>query len=111
MKNLIKKADGASIVSCTLISAEFGLGQGIAMQKIRSLIESRSLSVLDFKEIAQVDKSNRAKPSFDLTELGFLMETPFAGGVKAREGEVTLIDRFIRMRDVIKRDAAIKAER
>ncbi|WP_120807005.1 hypothetical protein, partial [Yersinia sp. IP36721] len=66
---------------------------------------------LDFKETSYVDKMNRAKPCYELTERGFLIAMPFIGGEKARDGQVRLVDSFIAYREKAKREAAIQAER
>lgn len=111
MKHLIKIVKGEPVVSTEVIATEFGRRHDNVMQNIKSLIETEHLGALDFKETSYVDKSNRAKPCFELTERGFLIAMPFIGGEKARDGQVRLVDSFITYREKANREAAIQAER
>ena len=111
MKQLIKIVKGEPVVSTEVIAAEFGRRHDNVMQNIRSLIESGHLGALDFKETSYVDKSNRAKPCYELTERGFLIAMPFIGGDKSRDGQVRLVDGFIEYRKRANKEAAIQAER
>ncbi|EKN5984119.1 TPA: Rha family transcriptional regulator [Yersinia enterocolitica] len=111
MKHLIKIIKGTPVVSTDVIAIEFGRRHDNVMQNIRSLIDSEHLDALDFKETSYVDKMNRAKPCYELTERGFLIAMPFIGGEKARDGQVRLVDSFISYREKAKREAAIQAER
>ena len=111
MKHLIKIVKGEPVVSTEVIATEFGRRHDNVMQNIRSLIESEHLGALDFKETSYVDKSNRAKPCFELTERGFLIAMPFIGGDKARDGQVRLVDSFIKYREKARQESAIQAER
>jgi len=111
MKHLIKVIKGTPVVSTEVIAAEFGRRHDNVMQNIRSLIESGHLGALDFKETSYIDKSNRAKPCFELTERGFFIAMPFIGGDKARDGQVRLVDSFIQYREKARQEAAIQAER
>ncbi|WP_264289139.1 Rha family transcriptional regulator [Duffyella gerundensis] len=111
MKHLIKVINGTPVVSTEVIATEFGRRHDNVMQNIRSLIESRHLGGLDFKESSYLNKQNKALPCFELTERGFLIAMPFIGGDKARDGQVRLVDSFISYREKAKQEAAIQAER
>lgn len=111
MKHLIKVVKGTPVVSTEVIATEFGRRHDNVMQNIRSLIESGHLGALDFKETSYIDKSNRSKPCFELTERGFLIAMPFIGGEKARDGQVRLVDGFIGYRAKAKQETEIQAER
>lgn len=111
MKHLIKIVKGEPVVNTNVIAKEFGREHYRVMASIDALISSGHLGDSDFGATSYTDKSNRQQASYQLTERGFLIAMPFIGGEKARDGQVKLVDSFIYMREVIKRDAAIKAQR
>lgn len=111
MKHLVKLCNGQPVVSTQVIATEFGRRHDNVMQNIRSLIESGHLGALDFKETSYVDRSNRSKPCFELTERGFLIAMPFIGGEKARDGQVKLVDSFISFRNKLSEKEASRVLR
>lgn len=111
MKNLIKRSNGEPVVTTDVVAKEFGRDHFRVMNSIDDLIASEHLGASDFRASSYVSKQKKVIPCYELTERGFLIAMPFIGGDKAKDGQVKLVDSFMRMREVIKRDAAIKAQR
>lgn len=98
MKNLIRLVKGHPVVSSLVIAEEFGRRHDNVIQTIRSLIESKHLGALEFKETSYIDKWNRKQISIELNEKGFLIAMPFIGGKKSKDGQVRLVESFLEMR-------------
>lgn len=71
------------------------------INSIEKLISEDVIGALDFKATSYKDKSNRQSKMYLLTERGFLIAMPFIGGSKSKEGQVKLVDEFMRMRDAL----------
>lgn len=111
MKHLIKKSKGQPVVTTVTIADEFGRRHDNVLQSINSLINEGILNLLDFKEIKYKDGRNRDQSAYELTERGFLIAMPFIGGEKSKQGQVRLVDSFIRFREKVEKEAEIRRQR
>ncbi|ENZ0270370.1 Rha family transcriptional regulator [Morganella morganii] len=111
MNHLIKKSGSQPVVTTDVVAIEFGRRHDNVLQNIRGLIESGHLGLLDFKESSYLNTQNKEQPCFELTERGFLIVMPFIGGDKARDGQVRLVDSFIRFREKAAKEAQVQIER
>ncbi|KMJ45459.1 hypothetical protein AB204_09070 [Xenorhabdus khoisanae] len=111
MRLLVKKSNGQPVVTTDVIANEFGRDHKNVLQNVRELIESRHLGGLDFKPSSYISKQNKELPCYELTERGFLIAMPFIGGDKARDGQVRLVDSFIKFREKATKESQIQLER
>lgn len=111
MKHLIKKSDGQPVVTTDVIANEFGRQHKNVLQDVRSLVESGHLGELDFKPSSYMSKQRKELPCYELTERGFLIVMPFIGGEKAKDGQVRLVDSFIRFREKANKESEIRQQR
>lgn len=111
MKHLIKKSNGQPVVTTDVIADEFGRQHKNVLQDVRSLIDSSHLGELDFKPSSYISKQRKELPCYELTERGFLIVMPFIGGEKAKDGQVRLVDSFIRFREKAEKEAEIRQQR
>lgn len=111
MNHLIKKSGSQPVVTTDVVAIEFGRRHDNVLQNIRGLIKSGHLGLLDFKESSYLNTQNKEQPCFELTERGFLIAMPFIGGDKARDGQVRLVDSFIRFREKAAKEAQVQIER
>lgn len=98
MNNLIRLVKGSPVVSSLVIAEEFGRRHDNVIQTIRSLIESKHIGLLEFKESSYINKQNKKQPCIELNEKGFLIAMPFIGGRKSKDGQVRLVELFLEMR-------------
>ncbi|WP_340619326.1 Rha family transcriptional regulator [Xenorhabdus siamensis] len=111
MRLLVKKSNGQPVVTTDVIANEFGRDHKNVLQSVRGLIESSHLGELDFKPSSYISKQNKELPCYELTERGFLIAMPFIGGEKARDGQVRLVDSFIKFREKATKESQIQLER
>lgn len=79
----------------------FGREHKNVLASIRELIESGHLGELESKPSSYTNNQNKKQPMILLTEKGFLIAMPFIGGSKSKDGQVKLVDEFMRMRDAL----------
>lgn len=79
----------------------FGREHKNVLASIKSLVDNGHLGQLDFKPSSYMNKQNKSQPQYLLTERGFLIAMPFIGGSKSKEGQVKLVDEFIKMRNAL----------
>ena len=102
MENLItQNNDGYLTVSSLVVADVFGISHSHVLRNIDKvvlqLIEIQSKSNIGFSEYKdETGKSNRMAI---LTEEQFLIAMPFIGGSKSFEGQVKLVQEFIRLRE------------
>ncbi|MFM0614536.1 phage regulatory protein/antirepressor Ant [Paraburkholderia nemoris] len=90
---------GAEPVTDSLtIAHEFGRPHKNVLASIDGLIVDGTINRLDFKPVEYVDAKGERRRAFELTERAALIAMPFIGGRKSREGQVRLVDAFIRFR-------------
>lgn len=111
MKHLIKNVKGIPSVNTTVVAREFGREHFRVMASIDALIASGHLGTSDFRASSYMSKQNKEISCYELTERGFLIAMPFIGGDKAKSGQVKLVDCFMKYRENVAREEAIKAER
>jgi phage regulator Rha-like protein len=73
------------------------------LASVEKLISSGTIDRLDLKPIYYRDKYGRDQRAYEITERGALIATPFIGGRRAEEGQVLLVDAFLKARKQIKR--------
>lgn len=84
---------GSKLTTTSLIIAElFGKPHG---NVLRALDKLKDQIILD--SISYSDSYNRSQKAYRLDERSFLIAMPFIGGTKAREGQVALVDEFLRI--------------
>ncbi|MBD2816663.1 Rha family transcriptional regulator [Xenorhabdus sp. Flor] len=111
MRLLVKKSNGQPVVTTDVIANEFGRDHFRVMGSIDSLIESQHLGASDFRGSSYISKQNKELPCYELTERGFLIAMPFIGGEKSRDGQVRLVDSFIKFREKATKESQIQLER
>ncbi|WP_114810822.1 Rha family transcriptional regulator [Paraburkholderia kururiensis] len=93
---------GADLITDSLtIAQEFGRRHDNVMRSLSILITNGTLGPLDSKETSYIDHWNRSQPCIELTERGALIAMPFIGGARSRQGQVRLVDAFLRLRDQV----------
>lgn len=84
------------------IADSFNRDHKEVLKSIRSIIDSGHLGEGEFSLTSYTDKSNRQSKMYLLTERGFLISMPFIGGSKSKDGQVRLVDEFLKMREALK---------
>jgi Rha family phage regulatory protein len=106
---------GQKLTTTSLIIAElFGRKHGKVLERLQSLIDDGSITQPDFGLSEYSDASGKSNKLFVLTERGFLISMPFIGGSKSRQGQVKLVDEFLRIKKILSepgRKAELAAKR
>ena len=104
MNNLISKNDkGEFIVSSLTVAEVFGRPHHNVLRSIdsvnRQLLDIKGEITIDFSKGKGTDGISNTRTAF-LNERQFLMVMPFIGGKKALQGQIRLVDEFIRLRTI-----------
>lgn len=112
-QNKIIEIHGKELTTTSLIIADlFGRPHKNVLQSLDKL--SSKNKELTFKPIDYIDKNGETKRALQLNERQFLIAMPFIGGLKSMEGQIKLVDEFMRLRAVLNepnRKQAIQSKR
>lgn len=98
MQNLIVKDKDGNLTVTSLVVAElFDRPHHDVMKSIRKVMASAKVEVSFSFKINELANGKRDK-YYNLTERQFLIAMPFIGGNKSLEGQIRLVDEFIRLR-------------
>jgi Rha family phage regulatory protein len=98
---IVHLSKGQAVTDSLAIAREFGRRHDNVLQSIDALIQEGAISHLEFKETSYRDEQGKKRRMIELTERGALIAMPFIGGKKSRQGQVLLVDAFLKMRDEI----------
>lgn len=111
MKNLAEiiytNDKGTPVVSSLDMSVQFERAHPDVIKSLKSLMKTGHLAKGDISFCGRINElenglgKTRKYKYYELTERGFLIACPFIGGVKARDGQVRLVDEFMHMKDFI----------
>ncbi len=87
------------IVSSVDIARAFGRPHDDVLKSIRKVIASGKIGLGEITESNYMNSQNKSMPCFSITEKGFMIACPFIGGEKAINGQVRIIEEFMRMRE------------
>lgn len=94
------------IITDTLVVAnEFGRNHKDVLRRIRHLADQGTITERDFAPSEYTDPTGRKLPVYELTERGFLIAMPFIGGRKSQQGQVRLVDAFLKLRRQVERQS------
>ncbi len=96
---------GRPVTDSLAIAREFQRRHDNVLQKLNDLIETGTISRLDFKDANYTDEQGKQRRMIELTERGALIAMPFIGGRNSRAGQVRLVDAFMALRDNLAEDA------
>ncbi|MCA8080868.1 Rha family transcriptional regulator [Burkholderia cepacia] len=96
---LVHLRDGAPMADSVAIAQAFGRAHKNVLASLDSLIADDTINGLEFKPVEYRDAKGERRRAIELTERGALIAMPFIGGTRAREGQVRLVDAFMRMRE------------
>jgi len=99
--NIVHLSSGTPVTNSLTIAREFGRAHKNVLQSIGDLINDATISRLEFKPRDYIDERGKKQRMIELTERGALIAMPFIGGKKSRQGQVVLVDAFLKMRDAI----------
>ncbi len=108
MSDLIKINGGKPVVNSLTISEEFGRQHKNVLQRLDKLNANGRFNGLDFKPVEYVDRKGERRRMIELSERGFLIAMPFIGGKKSEEGQVKLVDGFLRYHRQAERRATLE---
>jgi Rha family phage regulatory protein len=100
---IVHLSKGKPVTDSLAIAREFGRPHKNVMQSIDALIASDTISRLEFKPRDYVDDRGKTQRMIELTERGALIAMPFIGGKKSRQGQVVLVDGFLKLREELLR--------
>lgn len=109
----LPKGDKAWAISTLVIAEHFGRRHANVLRSIYSLIESGHLGELEIEFCGRINElglKNKYK-HYILSERDFLIACPFIGGDKARDGQVIVVDEFLRMKEALNDQRTWKLER
>ena len=93
----IIEVHGSELTTTSLVIAElFGRPHKNVLQSLDKI--SNEINGLVFKPDIFIDKNGEERRMLILTERQFLISMPFIGGNKSLEGQIRLVDEFIRLR-------------
>lgn len=102
--SLVRLTGEREIITDTLVVAnEFGRNHRDVLRRIRQLADQGTLTERDFALSDYADPTGRKLPVYELTERGFLIAMPFIGGRKSQQGQVRLVDAFLKLRRQVER--------
>ena len=99
---------GKTLTTTSLVIAElFDRPHYNVLQSLDKL--SKEISELTFKATDYIDKNGDPRRALILTERQFLIAMPFIGGRKSLQGQIKLVDEFLRLRSIISNPERAKA--
>lgn len=98
---IVHLSKGKPVTDSLTIAREFGRAHKNVIQSLSNLILDGTISRLEFKPRDYIDNRGKKQPMIELTERGALIAMPFIGGKKSRQGQIILVDAFLKMRDEI----------
>lgn len=101
MENLItQNNDGSLTVTSLVVAKEFGRPHGNVLKSI-DLVNSKltERGQVAINSSNYIDSQGKTQRSFILTEEQFLIVMPFIGGEKSFDGQIRLVQEFIRLRE------------
>ncbi|WP_322073544.1 Rha family transcriptional regulator [Burkholderia cepacia] len=101
--DLVRVSAGAAVTDSLTISREFGRAHKNVLASIDALVSGGTINGLDFKPVEYRDAKGELRRAIELTERGALIAMPFIGGARSREGQVRLVDAFMRLREQLAR--------
>ncbi|MFP3706198.1 phage regulatory protein/antirepressor Ant [Paraburkholderia sp. SIMBA_009] len=102
-----RRADGELTVDSLTIAREFDRNHKDVLRALDSLIADGTLNGRNFAPVEYADAKGEARRMIELTERGALIAMPFIGGRRARDGQVRLVDAFMRLREQATRAAPL----
>ncbi|MGH8709746.1 MAG: Rha family transcriptional regulator [Burkholderiales bacterium] len=98
------EVNGEELTTTSLVIAEeFGRRHQHVIRSLKRLEERKKISPLAGLSFLFKDTQNREKEAYRLGERDFLIAMPFIGGAKAEDGQVILVDAFLKMRKELSR--------
>lgn len=100
MKTKLKLVEihGKDLTTTSLIVAElFGRPHKNVVRSLKSLSDRGKISSLVSASFTYFDAQNRAQTAYELSERDFLVAMPFIGGEKSEDGQIALVDEFLRL--------------
>lgn len=102
-----RRADGELTVDSLTIAREFDRNHKDVLRALDSLIADGTLNGRNFAPVEYADAKGEQRRMIELTERGALIAMPFIGGRRARDGQVRLVDAFMRLREQATRAAPL----
>jgi Rha family phage regulatory protein len=98
---IVHLSKGQAVTDSLAIAREFGRRHDNVLQSIDALIEDGTINALEFKAVKYRDGKGEQRRMIELSERGALIAMPFIGGKKSKQGQVLLVDAFLKMRNEI----------
>ncbi|HDR9061253.1 TPA: Rha family transcriptional regulator [Burkholderia vietnamiensis] len=95
---LVRVRDGEPVVDSLTIAREFGRQHAHVLRTLDSLIADGTLGQSNFGSTDYRDAQGKPRRMIELDERAALISMPFIGGRRSREGQVRLVDAFMRLR-------------
>lgn len=91
-------AHGKDLATTSLIVADlFGRPHKNVVRSLKSLSKRGKIGSLVSASFTYFDSQNREQTAYELSERDFLIAMPFIGGEKSEDGQVALVDEFLRL--------------
>lgn len=104
---IVSVVRGKPVTTTETISKSFGRQHKNVLASFDKLIESGTIDRLEIKPISYLDKYGREQRAYEISERAALIAMPFIGGRRAEEGQVKLVDGFLKARKEISRLRAL----
>jgi hypothetical protein len=98
---ILRDSKGELVVSSLTIAEMFGRNHADVMKSIRSVFKRANVEI-SFSFIINELANNKRDKFYLLNERQFLIAMPFIGGEKSFDGQVALVDEFMRLRAATK---------
>ncbi|MEO5379177.1 MAG: Rha family transcriptional regulator, partial [Magnetococcus sp. DMHC-6] len=95
---LVQEEKGELWTNSLIISDSFCRDHKNVLRSIDQLIEDGTIGRRNFAPSSYLNEQNKPQRMIQLDERGFLIAMPFIGGRKSREGQVLLVDAFLKLR-------------
>jgi phage regulator Rha-like protein len=97
MKDLIEIHGNDLTTTTIIISEEFGRRHSDVVKSVKSLSDRKKISEISRTSFLYLDSQNRPQTAYRLSKRDALIAMPFIGGVKSEDGQIKLVDGFLRL--------------
>lgn len=96
---LIQEVENVPMINTKNLAEMFERDHKLVLRSLRGLIDEGFVPECEFAPGSYPDTQGQERPCYHLTEKAALIAMPFIGGKKAKEGQVRLVNEFIKYRE------------
>lgn len=101
MNDLVFIEQGRLKTNSVVLAREFNRPHKNVMQSLKRLMKTGKINGLEFEPVEYTDLKGQKRPMYEMTERGFLIAMPFLGGSKSLDGQIALVDAFLKQKELL----------